>query len=429
MASTEDKRNYASRVALFYAALFLIMGVHLPFLPVWLDFKNLSAGEIAVITATPLFLRALFTPFIAMRADRTNGHRRFLIALAAAALALGVLLSTASGFWTIFALVFAYTIALSTMMPLIETIAVSGVKAAGLDYGRMRLWGSLSFIAIGFAAGAAIDLEGPGIVVWMIIAASLATLAAALLLPRPKSKPSTSALPARGAPALFGGELKHLATSPVFLIFLLAVGAVMGAHGMFYTFGALHWRAQGLSTSWIGALWAIGVLAEVVLFAYSARAIAAFGVIGLILAGAVAGILRWTWMAFDPGLAALIFLQLLHALTYGAAHLGAIHFISEAVPEEAAGTAQALYGTFAAGIMTAAATLASGPLYRTLAGEGYLVMAALTAVGLGAALLLHRQWSRGSILADERPPATGEAPSVEDGRDEIGPKFPIGPNV
>ena len=145
--SPNPSHGFAPRVAVFYTALFLIMGVHLPFLPVWLDDRQLTAGEIAVITATPLFLRLLFTPFIAMRADQTGGHRRYLIVLAAAASVLAALLLGASGFWLIFSIVFAFTIALSTMMPLIETIAVAGVKAEGLDYGRMSLWGSLAFIA------------------------------------------------------------------------------------------------------------------------------------------------------------------------------------------------------------------------------------------------------------------------------------------
>ncbi len=138
---------------------------------------------------------------------------------------------------------------------------------------------------------------------------------------------------------------------------------------MFYTFGALHWRSQGISTAWVGALWAVGVLAEVLLFAYSRAVVAHVGAAQLIAAGSAAAIVRWGAMSFDPPLWLLFPIQLLHALTYGATHLGAIHFISRAVPEEASGTAQALYATVAAGLLMGGATLLSGSLYAAFGGS------------------------------------------------------------
>ena len=74
------------------------MGLHLPFLPLWLDFAGLSATEIAVITATPLFLRVAFTPLVALRADQTGQHRRTVLLLAVAATLLATLLLGVSGF-------------------------------------------------------------------------------------------------------------------------------------------------------------------------------------------------------------------------------------------------------------------------------------------------------------------------------------------
>ncbi len=76
-----DHRNFAVRVSILFAAIFVVAGTNLPYLPVWLDWKGLSPSEIALITALPLFVRVLVTPVIAFAADRTGDHRRFLIAL------------------------------------------------------------------------------------------------------------------------------------------------------------------------------------------------------------------------------------------------------------------------------------------------------------------------------------------------------------
>ena len=403
--SEPERLSFAARLGLFYAALFLIYGVHVPYLPVWLDWRGLTAEEIAAVTAAPFFIRLAVTPALALVADRLGNHRGMIQALCWAGLAFALVLSQMHGFWPVLFAAIAFSIAISTIMPLTEAVAIEGAKWAGLDYGRMRLWGSLSFIGVGLLGGALVDRLGAGIGIWLIVAGAAATAAAGHSLPR--IAPATPAGADRGAwrGRFLGDEALSLVRSPLFLVFLLAAGAVQGAHAMFYAFGALNWRAQGISTTWVGALWAIGVLAEVLLFAYSGPVLRRFGAVALLICGSAAALVRWSTMSLDPPLWLLIPLQLLHALTYGASHLGAVHFISQAVSPGAAGTAQALYATVAAGLMMGGATLVSGPLYAAFGGRAYLAMAVLATVGLIASLLLQRwtgqaQWG----AASGRPP-------------------------
>ena len=93
-------------------------------------------------------------------------------------------------------------------------------------------------------------------------------------------------------------------------------------------------------------------------------------------------------MGFDPPLALLVPLQILHGLTFGATHLGAIHFMARAVPEGQAGTAQALYASVTGGLAMGGAILLAGPLYAEFGGRAYWAMAVLAAVGLFASLAL-----------------------------------------
>ncbi len=385
---------FAVRLALFYGALFVMYGVHVPYLPVWLDWQGLSAREIAVVTATPYFLRLLVTPSVALAADRLGNHRIMVIALSWTALALVLVLSGVTGFWLLFLVAVPFAITINTMLPLTETIAVGGVIAYGLDYGRMRLWGSLTFIAVGLLGGTLVDSLGAGVAIWLIVVGAIATVAAGHYLPPPTPEQDTASRP---HPKLAVAAARRLVAHPLFLLFLVAAGSIQAAHAMFYAFGALNWRAQGLSTSWVGVLWAIAVLSEVVLFAYSGAVVRRVGAAGLLVGGGAAAIVRWGAMAFELPLAALAPLQVLHAATYGASHLGAIHFIARAVPTEAAGTAQALYATVAAGVMMGAATMASGSLYAVFGGRAYLAMAALGAVGLAASVVVIRRWDGGPL--------------------------------
>ena len=151
-------------------------------------------------------------------------------------------------------------------------------------------------------------------------------------------------------------------------------------------------------------LWAIGVTAEVILFAFSAPVVRRFSAAQLIVAGAGGALVRWTAMAFDPPLALLVPLQTLHALTYSAAHLGAILFITRAVSPKGQGSAQAFYSVIAAGVILGIVGLISGALYESLGGRVYLVPAAVSLVGLAAGLVLMKEWSGGLVWREEELP-------------------------
>lgn len=400
------------RIALFYAALFLIYGVQVPYLPVWLDWKGLSAAEVSIIAAAPFFVRVVATPVVSLLADARGIHRGLVVTISALALVAALLLTQVSGFWPILIVATVMMVSGSTVMPLAETVAVDAVRRKGLDYGRMRLWGSATFIVASWVGGVAVERWGGGIAVWLLLVGAVATVLAAIALP----KPATTHVAARcrddepvavemaatqgPRPSAVAAALR-LVRQPLFLVFLVAAGATQASHAMLYTFGALHWRGQGISAGWVGALWAIGVAVEIALFAWAKPIAARIGLMRLMLLGAVGCVVRWVALALDPPLGVLVPLQVLHGLTYGATHVAAIKFIARAVPLAAAGTAQGLYATIAAGVGHGAATLAAGRLYPVWGGASYLAMAALSAVGLVAAIQLWRRWDETPLWRDE----------------------------
>ena len=398
MAETQTAaQSYGFRIALFYGALFVVYGMHVPFTPVWLDWRGLSAGEISTIMAAPFFLRLLVTPAVALAADRHGNHRQVLIALAWASLLLVLVLTQGKSFWPILLLVMPLVICFATIMPLTETIAVMGVRRAGLDYGRMRLWGSLTFIVASFCGGLIVQQTGAGIGIWLVALGCLLTLLAAHFLPHIATGHDASA---HTAPFWQAAEPRRLLSSPVFVAFLLAAGLAQAAHATLLTFGTLIWQHQGLSPAWSGALWAIGVLAEVGLFAISGPLIARFGAVNLLILAAFVSVLRWAAMAIDPPLAFLVPLQLLHAMTYGGSHVAAIHFMHQAVPRSGSGSAQALYATVASGIAMGVSTLIAGRLYASYGGGSYAGMAVISLLALMAALRLRALWNGGALFED-----------------------------
>ncbi len=370
--------TFARRLALFYAAVFCAYGLHMPFFPLWLGAKGLEAGAIGVVLAAPMLVRLFAIPIGARLADRAGTLKGALVAAACASAVAFVLVGLADGFAAILVAFAIATLLGAPVLPLGDAYGLKGLAARGLSYGPVRLWGSVAFIAANLGGGLLVGAIAPVYLIWPIVAAFGAMALAAMALAPPAADP----LPAQPA------GRSHL-RSPGFLLVAAAAGLVQASHAGYYGFSALDWSARGLDGPTIGALWALGVVAEIVLFALSGRLPRALGPVALILIGAAGAILRWSAMAFDPPASVQAALQLLHALSFGATHLGTMQFLSLAAPERSRAAAQGDVATLS-GLMMAGATLLSGALYGRYGGLAYAAMAGLAGVGLICALLASR---------------------------------------
>jgi PPP family 3-phenylpropionic acid transporter len=419
-ATQATSRSLAWRLGFLYAVLFLIIGCYLPYLPVWLEWRGFTPDQIAILLATPLFGRIIIAPSISFVADRL-GDRRFVLILSAwgSLIAYGALW-VSTGFWQMFFAMVLVALASTTLMPLTETIAITGIRRARLDYGKVRLWGSLSFIAASLGVGVVIQQLGAGLVVPLLMGATAFMIFGTYFIPADlavaqRDRPAGADTPPR---RLRLSDATALMRAPLFLLFLVATSLVHGSHAMLYAFGSLHWRAQGFSGGTIGALWSIGVIAEVMLFAVSSRIVGRIGSTRLLVLAGFMTALRWSLMAFDPPLWATAILQTLHAMSFGAAHLAAIHFLTHAVPEDRSATAQGLFSAVVAGLVMGTATLLCGPLYARLGGEAYAVMAAMAGLGTLAAMLLRRRWHSGIVVErakSDRPGSEAQPQSAGEG--------------
>src|SRR5437667_207710 len=213
--------------------------------------------------------------------------------------------------------------------------------------------------------------------------ASRAALGAASVAPRPLS----GASPPREELGVPG---RKLLLSPGFWAITAAASLIQASHAVYYGFSVLDWRAKGLDATSIGGLWGLAVVAEIVLFAVSARLPKRLGPLGLVGLGACGAFIRWGAMSFDPPLALLPLLQLLHAFSFGATHLGSIQLLARIAPDRQSATAQGDFATVLALVMAGGMALA-GVLYADLGGRAYAAMALAAALG-GAFVLLARRF-------------------------------------
>ena len=367
--------GFTPRVAALYAAFFMLAGISMPFFPVWLKAKGLDAAAIGLVLAAPQILRVAAIPFATRLADRHDALRGGLIAAGCLTVLGYVLVGLTEGAGAILVIYALAALAFTPLMPLSETYALKGLGALGRAYGPVRLWGSATFILGNFAAGFALDLIPARHLIWMIVAGSVLTALAAFTL-EPLASPAHAGKPHAGRRPL---------RDPAFVAVLAAASLIQASHAVFYGFSALQWRAQGLDGTAVAALWALGVVAEIVLFSLQGRLPPFVTPVVLLLIGAAGGCLRWGAMALDPPVLMLPFIQLLHALSFGATHLGALGFVARHAPEGQGATAQG-YLAVATGVVMAGAMSVSGVLVESFGARAYAAMA-LAAVAGGACAL------------------------------------------
>ena len=382
MASVFHKfGGFVTRLAALYAALFILPGIQMPFFPVWLRAKDVDAGLIGVVLAVPMVARVLAIPVIAREADRRDAVRHVLIFAGVATVAGYILVGLSTGAVAILVTYTLTSLCYTPLMPLAETYALKGLAARGRAYGPVRLWGSFAFIFGNLAAGLAADIIPARNLIWLMVAASaLMALAAWGLEPLSVNAPQQGSQTTPRQASL---------RDPAFVAMFAGASLIQASHALFYGFSALQWHAAGLDGTFIAALWTLGVAAEIVLFAVQARLPPFFTPTRLLMVGAAAGIVRWLGMAADPPALALPWLQVLHALSFGATHLGALMFLSHNAPAGQAATAQG-YLAIAAGLAMAAATGISGVLYQDFGSRAYVAMALVAFAGGACGFVAHR---------------------------------------
>ncbi|MBI2718323.1 MAG: MFS transporter [Rhizobiales bacterium] len=376
--------QFRLRLSTFNVFLFLGSGIQLPFLPLWLKSRGLEAGEIALVVAAMMAVRVLAFPVGTFIADHTGNRRLVVIVAASASFVCYALVGLMPGFETVLVMATLASAFYAPVGPLAEVLAIEGSVQHGIDYGRIRLWASLSFLLGSLLAGALLEVIPVSFVILVLAGAQGAGALVSLVLPADQhvSRPAT----ARGR----RGLLLAFLGSAGFLLLALAAGLGQASHGVFYAFGSVHWDHLGYGKLTIGLLWAAGVLAEVTMFAFSNVFFRRFGAERLIAIGVACGLLRWIVFALNPPLWLWFAAQTLHAGSFGLTHLGTMHFIRQTAPEGLRNTVQGVYSAWANGILLGGFMWWAGPLYGSFGGFAYLVMAGYSAVALLLALLLVR---------------------------------------
>jgi PPP family 3-phenylpropionic acid transporter len=393
-----------TRLSAVQAAYGILGGAYLPFFAASIASRGLSAATIGFLLALATFLRILISPLAGLIADTRDDHRLVMLVFTLAAFIAFIVLIFVQDTDDIFLTAVLGIVLWSSTSPILESATLKTAERSGASYGAVRVWLSIAFVASNVVCGLMVSQFGFFIVApWLAVSCGL-QLWGIWALPAPEGGIAAGSFGPHFR-ATFA-EARELLGKPVFLLFLAVCSLIQGSHVVYYTYAGLIWREQGMDAAVIGLVWPLGVIAEILLFVFSARVVRRIDPVNLIGFGAAACALRWTVMAFDPGPLLLLIAQLLHGLTFAVPHLGAMYFILRATPPRLSATAQSLYSV-AIGLVSSAALLPAGHLYGAWGARIYLLMSIMAALAGLLSLSLRNSWSGGRLT--ENPAVTGAA--------------------
>ncbi|AOF00558.1 MULTISPECIES: 3-phenylpropionate MFS transporter [Serratia] len=362
-------------LALSYFTYFFSYGIFLPFWGVWLKGEGIAPETIGILLGAGLVARFLGSLLIAPRVKDPSHLVSALRLLALLTLAFAVGFCFGNGWGWLMLVIAGFNLFFSPLVPLTDALAATWQKQIRMDYGRVRLWGSLAFVIGSALTGQLVAVWGHNAILYSLILSVLAMLLGMLL--KPNVMPQGEARTHSGDERSLWALLKE---GPVWR-FLLCVTLLQGAHAGYYSFGSIYWQEAGYSASTIGYLWSLGVVAEVIIFASSNVLFRRWNARNLLLLSACCGVLRWSLMAYSTELGWLLLIQILHCGTFTVCHLAAMRFIAARQGQEVI-RLQAVYSALAMGGGIAVMTVIAGFLFEHWQGGVFWVMAAVAAPAL-----------------------------------------------
>lgn len=365
-------RQLTIGVSALYLALYLHYG-YFTFIPLWLKTTGASAAEIGVLLAIPLVLRLLtVAPFSAWAGRRGRVRDSITVtSLLSAALILLLLLNPDHA--GRIAVILAFSMMWDQIPVLTDAYAVMAVRSHGVDFGRVRVWGSIAVVISTASAGWVLGFTGIAILPLLIAILLLLPAITSPFLPSDRTMAAVEDGPA--------GRWRDVISDRQLMRALIASALIMGSHGVVTSFGAIQWSAKGISTGMIGTLQAVAVSVEIIAFVFGAKFLGKRDPILLICIASAVAVVRWGIMALNPGLAVIFAVQMLHGITSTGAILGTMLVIAQRVPVQSSAAAQGLNAVLL-GVALALVTAGSGLLWSYGVAPAYLTMALLAAVGV-----------------------------------------------
>ncbi len=361
------------RLSGFYFFYFASLGAFLPYWSVYLKSLGFMPRQIGELIAIVVATKVISPNIWAWVADHT-GKRMAIVrfgCLMAAVSFIGVFFGH-SYFW-IGGVMLVFSFFWNAALPQFEATTFNFLKHDTHRYSSIRLWGSIGFVATVAGMGPLLDYFGTQLLPPVLLALYLGIWLLSLTVPER----------AAGHVHITHEPLRQVLRRPEVAALLLVCFLMQTSHGPYYAFYTIYMEEHGYSRSWIGQLWALGVIAEIAVFLVMHKWVPRFGLRNLLLGALLLAAMRWLVIGSFPDHVVLMSAaQVLHAASFGVYHAVAINLIHLYFHGRNQGMGQGLYSSLSFGAGGAIGSLYSGYLWQSGGNITFIIAAGISAAAL-----------------------------------------------
>ena len=363
---------------------FGLLALFIPFLPVYLEDKGLSASEIGLVIGTGGFVTLIAQPLWGFISDKTKTIRKVMLILVSLTTIFGYFLFNVDSFVLLVMFALLVYFALMPLDPLTESLNFTVSEMARVSYGSIRTYGALGYAILSLIVGFSMDYFGMNSA--SILFAILGLISFAIVWFMPDVQASTKPVTMEG--------LKQVLKNKEMLLFLVMVFISSIPARMNDTFLGIHLRALGGDTSLIGIAFFIAATSEIVIFALSFWWLRKGKELEIITIATFFYFLRFILAAFILSPLALTLLQVLQMFTFPIFYTAAIQYLYQIMPKEWRATGQTVLALLFFGLSSIIASYAGGYIYKEFGGHTfYFIISILSFIGVlfGVLLTIRKQ--------------------------------------
>lgn len=366
------KRVYP--LSLQYFLFFGVMGIYLPYFNLYCYHLGFSESRIGILSSARSVTLVLFPLVWGWLADRFVARKQMFVICNIVSSGIWALLLFTRDFYPMLLITVCYGVFYAPIISFMEAFTMDALGGEKRGYGKVRVWGSISFIGMTVALGRIIDVFSAEIIVILIFAGSSLQALFSFIVPGN----SSTAMPS------FSGIRPLMERRVVF--FLFCAFLMLASHGAYYGFFSIHLEKLGFSNTFVGIAWALASLSEILVMLNSDRIFRRFAAEKILFFSFVTAALRWAVLVFAVSPVAILLTQILHAFTYGAFHVASILYMDSLMPEDAKTTGQAANNAVTYGLGLMVGFSAGGYMFE-IAGPAAMFVASCVTAATGGYLI------------------------------------------
>jgi MFS transporter, PPP family, 3-phenylpropionic acid transporter len=373
LARESSGASTRAELSISYLLYFGALGLFLPYFPLYMEARGLSLVQIGWLFAAGPLLRIIVPPLAGNLADNYRGPLFWCTVAAWGSLAGLLVVWFGAGPAFLVAGTLLYFLFTAPTIPLLDAATVQYLQRAKIDFGHIRLWGSVGFVFTSFGLGLLFpELPARIIIISILIFFSLFSM---------------FLLFARGEPAQVNpmewSRLPALLRNRVLWLLLAVTFLNRVASAPFNAFYAIFVRESGMGGNIVAWTWGIGVVTEVFVMLFVDRLIGRFSAAGVLATGCAIEALRWTAYSYVSSPVALLCLAPLHGTAFAFIYISTVRSVAWVLPSRVRSLGQGL-ATAAAGLGQTVGSIVGGYLHDMTGNSGMFLAAGLT----GAAAVL-----------------------------------------